>query len=96
MKAMKKLKAIKPRKGQTQLRIWKARVKDLRAQNDASKSFPVGYRSSARYIRKKYTIYRFKFVQPGKTIGRSFDGLVKIKGKWKIFPKPWRYLKKKK
>ena len=45
-------------------------------------------------IEPGHTIYRFKFVQPGKNIGMAFDGLVKVNGRWVIFPKPWRIFQK--
>ena len=36
------------------------------------------------------TLFRFKFVKAGETIGMAFDGLAFVNGHWRIFPKPWR------
>ena len=39
------------------------------------------------------TVYAFKFVKPGETLGMAFDGLVWVNGHFAIFPKPWRFLR---
>ncbi len=86
--------AIKPNTGQTQLLLWSATIEDIKyGTGDASK-FPGGYKMIHDKIEPGHTIYRFKFVQPGKNIGMAFDGLVKVNGRWVIFPKPWRIFQK--
>lgn len=46
----------------------------------------------APFLNKGLVFYRFKFVEPGKELGISFDGLVFVNGRFVIFPKPWRML----
>jgi hypothetical protein len=35
-------------------------------------------------------VYRWKFVEPGKTLGMTFDGLVFANGHFVFFPEPWK------
>jgi len=87
--------AIKPNEGQTELLLWPATVEDIKYGTGNSSKFPGGYKMIADKIESGHIIYRFKFVKPGKTIGMAFDGLVKVNGRWVIFPKPWRIFQKK-
>ena len=54
--------------------------------------FPTGMRSLASDLKPNLTIYGFKFVKPGETTGMAFEGLTHINGKWRLFPKPWRFI----
>jgi len=84
---------IKPNPGQTDLLLWKISSDELKLGKSAAvREFPGGYAVAAEHIRPGITIYRFKFVKPGKDIGMAFDGLTYINGHWVIFPKPWRVL----
>jgi hypothetical protein len=85
--------AVKPKPTQTELLLWKASVEELKNGTGDSGQFPSGYKDIIRHIKPGHTIYRFKFVEPGKTIGMAFDGLVFINGHWVLIPKPWRVLK---
>ena len=38
-------------------------------------------------LRSRCTFYRFKFVQPGQSLGLAFDGLVYVNGHFAFFPK---------
>jgi hypothetical protein len=84
---------VKPNPGQTELLLWKASVEELKNSTGDSQQFPGGYRDIIRHIKPGHTIYYFKFVEPGKTLGLAFDGLVFINGHWVLIPKPWRVLK---
>jgi len=86
---------IKPREGQTKLLLWAATVEDIKYGTGDSSQFPGGYKMIIDRIETGHVIYKFKFVKPDKTTGMSFDGLVKVNGKWVIFPKPWRIFQKK-
>lgn len=81
---------IKPNPGQTELLVWSATTEDLKAGTGDSKNFPGGYAAVSGKFRKGLTVYRFKFVKPGDTMGMAYDGLIHVNGHWRIFPKPWR------
>ncbi len=85
---------LKPKAGQTELLLWKATTEELNAwTGDAKDYFPGGYREIATHLKPGVTWYRFKFVEPGETLGMAYDGLVCVNGRWTIFPKPWRVLR---
>lgn len=54
--------------------------------------FPGGYRKVLPYFKIDVPIVRFKFVEQGKTLGLSFDGLIYVNNRWVLMPKPWRSL----
>jgi hypothetical protein len=85
--------AVKPNPVQTELLLWNATVDELKNGTGDANQFPGGYKDIIQHIKPGHTIYRFKFVEPGKTIGMAFDGLVFINGHWVLIPKPWRVLK---
>lgn len=37
-------------------------------------------------------IVAIKFIRKGETLGRVFDGLVYVRERWVLIPKPWRGL----
>ena len=84
---------LKPNAGQTELLLWKATTEELNAGTGDAKQFPGGYQEIAKHLKPGVTWYRFKFVEPGETLGMAFDGLACINGRWTIFPKPWRVLR---
>ena len=85
---------LKAGAGQTELLLWKATTEELNAwTGDAKDYFPGGYREIATHLKPGVTWYRFKFVEPGETLGMAYDGLVCVNGRWTIFPKPWRVLR---
>ena len=75
---------IKPNAGQTQLLLF-GTTTDLVSKD---REFPGGY-SKVR-LQGKFPIYRWKFVERGKTLGMAYDGLVFVNGHFAFFPKPWR------
>ncbi len=82
--------SVKPNPGQTELLLWQASVVELDEGTGYAGKFPGGYKKIMNHIRPGFTIYRFKFVKPGQTLGMAYDGLVFVNGHWVIFPKPWR------
>ncbi len=56
----------------------------------SGKSLPGGYSMQAAHFKKGVEIYGFKYVEPGKTLGMSYDGLVKLGDTWVMIPKAWR------
>ena len=81
--------AAKP--GQTQVLLRKVASTDVRKwSNQASDVLPGGYQRIASDFKPGQTIYAFKFVKPGETLGMAYDGLVHVNGQWRIFPKAWR------
>jgi len=85
--------AIKPKPGQTDLLLWKATSEDLAAWTGGSSHFPGGWKDVGSMLRPGLTFYRWKFVEPGKTSGMAFDGLVHVNGHWVFVPKPYRALR---
>ena len=75
---------------QTELKLWSATSEDLKQWNEKAQPFPGGYKDVAANFKDGVTIYRFKFVEPGKDLGMAYDGLAYVNGQWRIFPKPWR------
>ena len=65
----------------TEIREWSKAVSDV---------LPGGYERIKDDFRDGLTLYRFKFVAPGETLGMAYDGLVFVNNHWRIFPKPWR------
>jgi len=77
---------IRPNAGQTQLLLF-GTTTDLVSSD---REFPGGYAKVK--LQKGLPIYRWKFVEPGKTLGMAYDGLVFVNGHFAFFPKPWRAL----
>lgn len=73
----------------TEVLLWAATSEELRAGAGSARSFPAEYLLVAPHLKPHHTLYRFKFVQPGTTCGVTFDGLVRIRHSWVIFPRPW-------
>lgn len=82
--------AFAPKPGQTELLLSSATTEQLKAwPKEVSDAFPGGYKRAAEKFKDGLTVYRFKFVEPGKTTGIAFDGLIHVNGHWRIFPRPW-------
>ncbi|QQS14123.1 MAG: hypothetical protein IPK81_08065 [Rhodospirillales bacterium] len=76
--------------GQTEILVVFASTDDLIAGKPVAGEFPGGYAKVAGDLRPGVPIVRFKFVEPGKTAGMAFDGLVHVNGRWVFIPGPWR------
>jgi hypothetical protein len=83
---------VSARPGQTEVQMASATVADIKAKNEKSKALPAPYAIVASHLVGTATIYAFRFVEPGKTDGNTFDGLVYLNGHWALIPKPWRGL----
>ena len=81
---------IGPKDGQTEVTVAKATTEDFQKGTAAAKEFPGGYAKIGDKLQAGVTLFRFKFVKAGETIGMAFDGLAFVNGHWRIFPKPWR------
>ena len=87
---------VAPKDGQTELILFSATTEqlgELVPEGEAAQ-FPSGMQSLAsnNNLKPNLTIYAFKFVKPGETMGMAFEGLTHINGHWRLFPKPWRYM----
>ncbi len=83
--------AIGPKEGQTELMLNGVSSADLKAwAQKASDHLPGGYEKIKDNFNDGLTVYAFKFVKPGETLGMAFDGLVHVNGHWRLFPKPFR------
>jgi hypothetical protein len=84
---------IAPKAGQTELLLSSATSEEIKNwTGKAATDFPGGYQKVGASLKPGLTLYRFKFVEPGKDLGMAFDGLVYVNNQWRIFPKPWRLL----
>lgn len=81
---------VKPKPGQTELKLFSATSDDLKAWNDKARPFPGGYKRVANQFNNGITIYCFKFLKPGEQYGMAYNGLIHVNGHWRLFPKPWR------
>lgn len=82
---------IAPKEGQTELRLFSATPKQMSAYEGDYNEFPASMLALADDINQDLPIYAFKFVKPGETSGMAFEGLTHVNGKWRIFPKIWRF-----
>src|SRR5690606_9226881 len=81
---------IKPKPGQTEVKVWSATGADLANGTGNAVEFPGGYKKIAKHLAPTVLFFRFKFVEAGKETGTAYDGLAFINGHWVIAPKPWR------
>ena len=83
---------VSAKPGQTELKLASATTAELKAGTGNASEFPGGYRMIGPHLVGKHVWYRFKFVEPGKESGMTFDGLVHVNGHWVLVPKPFRGL----
>lgn len=82
---------IRAKTGQTQVLMWRATGEDIAKRAvPVSRFFPGGYEEVREQVQPGVTVYRFKFVKPGATLGIAWDGLIYVNGRWSLIPKPWR------
>ncbi|MBU0506276.1 hypothetical protein KJ708_09805 [bacterium] len=84
---------VKNNPGQTAVILTAATTDELKTATGNASAFPGGYAQVAPHLKSGVTVYRFKFVKPGETLGMAYDGLVYLNNHWVIFPKSWRVLK---
>ncbi len=85
---------VKPKAGQTEVLVYQATTNDIRQWRGMAKAeFPGGYQKVADKLNDNVVVYKFRFVEPGKSYGMAFDGLTYINGRWVIFPKPYLVLR---
>jgi hypothetical protein len=82
-----------PKPGQTEVKISSATSDELKAGSGSANELAGGWKEVASKMKPGLKVYRFHFLEPGKTAGMSFDGLIYVNGNWRVFPKPWRALK---
>ncbi len=81
-----------PKQGQTELLVVYTTTRALYDRRPVLGEFPGGYKEVLQYLKIDVPIVRFKFVEPGETLGFAFDGLMYLNDRWVIMPKPWRAL----
>jgi hypothetical protein len=85
---------IKGKPAQTEVLVFGASSEDLRSWSPAASTrFPGGWKDVGPHLKPKLRLYAFKFVEPGQSLGMAFDGLCRVNGQWRIFPKAWRALR---
>jgi hypothetical protein len=83
-----------PKAGQTEVKVSSATTEELKAGTGNATELAGGWKEVAAKMKPGLKVYRFHFLEPGKTSGMSFDGLIYVNGNWRVFPKPWRALAK--
>lgn len=84
---------IRPKDGkQTEVRVFGATGAELASGGGNASEFPGGYKKIGAHLAPTVTFFAFKFVQPGKMSGMTYDGLAFVNGHWVIAPKPWHGL----
>ena len=83
-----------PKAGQTEVKISSATAEELKAGTGGASELAGGWKEVAPKMKPGLKVYRFQFLEPGKTAGMSFDGLIFVNGNWRVFAKPWRALDK--
>jgi len=78
--------------GQTEILTRACDAESLANENEFSDAFPGGYRKIAHLLQPGLVWVAFKFVEPGRSQGMAYDGLVRLGDRWAWFPKPWRFL----
>lgn len=63
---------------------------EIIVRGPALSELPGGYAQQAEHFKPGVKFYGFKYVQPGETIGMSYDGLFEVDGQWYFIPKAWR------
>ncbi|MEU9303258.1 hypothetical protein [Streptomyces sp. NPDC048269] len=77
----------------TDITVTKATTDDIKAwPARVSEEFPGGYEKIGPYLKSGTTIYRWKYVEPGRVLGTAYDGMAHVNGHWVWFPKSWRVL----
>lgn len=85
------LPEIKP--GQSEVHVLVAPAMLLRNENPVSREFPGGFQKVAEQLNPELHWVAWKFVEPGRALGMSHNGLVRVdQNRWAWFPKPWRLL----
>jgi hypothetical protein len=79
-------------RGQTEVQVFATQAESFLTDNAHSREFPGGYRKIADQLNPDLVWLRFKYVEPRKSAGMAYDGLVWFGGRWAWFPKPWRIL----
>lgn len=87
---------IAPNAGQTEVKVSSGTTDELKSWTGAAATeFPGGWKQIGPKMKPGFKIYRFKFLEPGKTAGVTYDGLIYVNGNWRIFPKAWRAMEAK-
>ncbi|MEU4353456.1 hypothetical protein [Streptomyces virginiae] len=77
----------------TEIKVAKATTDALRDwPNEATEEFPGGYERVAPHFKPGTTIYQWEYLEPGEVLGKAYDGMAHVNGRWVWFPKPWRVL----
>lgn len=67
-------------------------LSDQLADETKRSTFPGGYARVLSLMKPGIPIVAIKFIRKGETLGRVFDGLVYVRERWVLIPKPWRGL----
>lgn len=82
--------SVSPKDGYTEILVTVANTSELIDGGPALAEFPGGYKRLRPFLQRGIPIVRFKFVEPGETLGLAFDGLYRVNDRWVLIPKAWR------
>lgn len=83
---------IRPKKGQTEIKLWSATGTELAQGTGSAKDFPPEYRKIGEHLAPDRLFFRFKFVEPGKDTTVAYDAMTFVGDHWLLVPKAWRAL----
>jgi hypothetical protein len=86
----KKQDYIEPKTNQTDVVIYSATVKDIKADNRKAYEFPGGYKKVSSRLKENMTIYMFEFAKKGEKYGTQYHFLVYVNNHWVMFSKIWK------
>ncbi|MEC3860218.1 hypothetical protein VK792_02895 [Mesobacterium sp. TK19101] len=83
---------IRPKPGQTELRVIRATTTNFKRGDPVLKDFPPEYADLTDQMLPGIPIVRFAFVAAGSNQGTVYDALVFVGGRWVFMPSPWQAL----
>jgi hypothetical protein len=84
--------SVAPKAEHDTVRVAAATTEQLVAWGPEAQAFPGAWKGLAHLLQPGVTWYRFKFTRADSELGMAFDGLARVDGHWRIFPKPQRAL----
>lgn len=85
--------AVKIIPGQTELIMNSVTHEEIKAGSPKAAACPAAWKEIVDQLSPTVTVYCFKFVKPGETLGMTYDGLIFVNGHWALFPKPFKALR---
>lgn len=86
------IQVIVPERRETELRLVFSTTDRLATDEEVKAALPGGYQRVVPLMKPGVPFVTFKLVGRGEKLGKAYDGLVHLDGRWVLIPKPWRAL----